>query len=174
MSERKGESLRSFARGKEIRETAARRPSRVIATLIIDIIPYRFPTIRCVIYAYINVIRSRARATLSFMARRRKSIKRRTETRVLSYSPVNAYAHTRTRTHTHAGVNRENRRDTTRSESNGRLHLHGARNVPRAGKSVLPRPPRCTSISESPLNFPARNSRMRRTRSRSWVCIGKN
>lgn len=55
----------------------------------------------------------------------------------------------------HAGVNRETG-DTTRSGSNGRLRLHGARNVLRL-KSVLQRPPRCTSISESPLNFPGRN-----------------
>lgn len=55
-------------------------------------------------------------------------------------------------------------RDTTRSGSNGRLHLHGARNV-LCLKSVQRRPPRCTSISESPLNFPGKEfQRAKRSR----------
>lgn len=44
-------------------------------------------------------------------------------------------------------------RDTTRSGSNGRLHLHGARNVLCLKSVPIDDPPGATSISETPLNF---------------------
>lgn len=88
--------------------------------LIIDIIPYRFPTIRYVIYVYINVIRSLCARNVILYDSTGKSIKRRTESQVYPILQLTRIQRCQLR----------ETEDTMRSGSNGRLHLHGARNVP--------------------------------------------